>query len=56
MSLSDAYGIFGLDYADSWKHHQSYIDLEKVGSTPRMLAAAVWIADEIISIGDQEVT
>ena len=55
MDLKDAYSLFGLEYEDSWKYHAAYIDLEQVASTPRMLCAAVWIADEVIAIGDQEV-
>ena len=55
MQLKDAYEYFGLDYDDSWKYHKAYLDLEAVGNTSRMVVAAVWIADEVVSIGDNEV-
>ena len=55
MSLKDAYAVFGLDYEDSWKYHEAYVDLEQVGDSTRMMVAAVWIADEVISVGDNEV-
>ena len=55
MSLKQAYELFGLEYEDSWKYHEAYVDLEQVGNSTRMMVAAVWIADEVISIGDCEV-
>ena len=55
MSLKEAYEKFGYDYDDSWKHHEAYVDLEQVGDSPRMLIAAVYIAEEVISVGDNEV-